>query len=72
VQVVAGHGAGNVAKSSVGLIIFQMVKRHQRQKNSILLHAVQIQMSTVQEVITATVKKDGDDKMKVWVCLLAY
>jgi hypothetical protein len=29
-------------------------------------------MSTVQEVITATVKKDGDDKMKVWVCLLAH
>jgi hypothetical protein len=72
VQDVVAPGVGNVIKSFVGLIIFQMVKRHQRQKNSILLHAVQIQMSTVQEVITATVKKDGDDKMKVWVCLLAH
>jgi hypothetical protein len=72
VQDVVAPGVGNVIKSFVGLIIFQMVKRHQRQENSILLHAVQIQMSTVQEVITATVKKDGDDKMKVWVCLLAH
>jgi hypothetical protein len=58
-QDVAVLGAGNVVKSFVDLTIFKMAKRLQRQKNIILLHVVQIQMSTAQEVTTATVKKDG-------------
>jgi hypothetical protein len=60
VRDVVVPGAGNVAKSFADLIIFQMAKKRQRQKNTILLHVAHIQMNTAQEVTIATVKKDGN------------
>jgi hypothetical protein len=53
-------GVGNVEKSFVAHIIYQMGKNPQRQKNNIMAHVVRTQMNIVLVDIIATAKKDGE------------